>query len=358
LSSFLSSSEAHGGQNIIELREYGIDPAQLIDFSVNSNPFGPAPSVIERVLKVDISKYPDPQTYLLSSKLAEMCQVEKSQVLVGNGSSELIGLIARAYLKPGDQVVILEPTFSEYRRSAEALGAVVKEVRALAPAFKPPLEAFLKLIERTRPQLVFVCNPNNPTGILLSPAEIAKISEACGDNSLLIIDEAYQSFSHGVCFSTITHENTLLIRSMTKDFALAGLRLGYAVGQTELIAKLRNLQPTWSVNAFAQEAGLAAIEDLRYYKNCFKQLHAMKETFFHSLRSIGVSINHSATHYGVFTNENTARSVRQNLLRQGIQVRDCSSFGLPYHIRISTQLDVYNQVLLEALTRLAKDNQR
>ena len=356
MSSFLLSSEAHGGQNPIELSEYGIDPSNLIDFSVNSNPFGPAPSVIERILKVDISKYPDPQAYLLTSSLAKLCQVDKDQVLVGNGSSELIWLVARAYLKPGDQVVILEPTFSEYRHAAETLGAVVNEVRALAPDFEPPLEALHDLIKQTNPKLVFICNPNNPTGFLLSPVEIARISEVCGTDSLLIVDEAYQSFLHGEHFSTPVHENTLLIRSMTKDFALAGLRLGYAVGRAELITKLRALQPTWSVNSIAQEAGLAAIEDLPYYKHCFEQLHSLKEAFFNSLRSIGVTINKSSTHYGVFATKNTARSVRQNLLRQGIQVRDCSSFGLPHHVRVSTQLDVHNQVLLEALTLLIKDN--
>lgn len=356
MSSFLSSSEAHGGQNPVELSEYGIDPSNLIDFSVNSNPFGPAPSVIRRILKVDISKYPDPQAYLLTSNLAELCRVDKGQVLVGNGSSELIRLVAQAYIHPGDQVVILEPTFSEYRRAVEILGAVVKEVRALEPDFKPPLEALHHLIERTHPKLVFICNPNNPTGFLLSPAEISKISELCGADSLLIVDEAYQSFLQGAYFSTPVHENTLLIRSMTKDFALAGLRLGYAVGQAELINKLRNLQPTWAVNSIAQEAGLAAVEDLPYYKDCFEQLRSLKETFFNSLRSLGVAINKSSAHYGIFATKNTARSVRQNLLKQGIQVRDCSSFGLPHHIRVSTQLDVKNQVLLEALALLIRDN--
>lgn len=356
MSSFLSFSEAHGGQNPIELSEYGIDPSNLIDFSVNSNPFGPAPSVIKRILKVDISKYPDPHAYLLTSNLAKLCQVDKAQVLVGNGSSELIRLVAQAYLKSGDQVVILEPTFSEYRRAAETLGAVVAEVRAVPPDFEPPLEALHHLIERTHPKLVFICNPNNPTGFLLSPAEISKVSEVCGADSLLIVDEAYQSFLQGAYFSTPVHENTLLIRSMTKDFALAGLRIGYAVGQAELITKLRNLQPTWAVNSIAQEAGLAAVEDLPYYKNCFEQLYSLKETFFNSLRALGIAINKSSTHYGVFATRNTARSVRQNLLRQGIQVRDCSSFGLPHHIRVSTQLDGHNQGLLEALTLLMKDN--
>ncbi|MEA4813035.1 MAG: histidinol-phosphate transaminase [Anaerolineaceae bacterium] len=347
-------SEQHGGLSPRELRRYGINPADLIDFSVNSNPFGPSPSVLNKINSVDISKYPDPEAFLAREALASACKTDADHLLLGNGTSELIWLCAQALIHPGEPALILGPTFSEYRRALEAMGAEPEEIRANPPNFEIPILKILHKVRSMRPKLLFLCNPNNPTGALLDKESLRQISETCGSDTILIVDEAYSAFVDGQCFSSLPTANSLILRSMTKDFALAGLRLGYALGSKDLIQRLKDKQPTWSVNAVAQAAALAVLEDLPYYQTCFEQLHQLKSRFFSGMRTIGIAINDSATHYGVFQTNAAAKLIRGALLRMGIQVRDCASFGLPHNIRISTQLESSNRLLLDALINLIK----
>lgn len=331
----------------------GVATGNLIDFSVNSNPFGPSPEVLNAIRNVDFSTYPDRHCHELRSELAARSQVDRDQILIGNGTSELIWLAARSFLLPGDSVVILGPTFGEYQRAALACGAVLEEIRAEAPDFVPPVEKLMELIKVRSPRLVFVCNPNNPTGKNLSDHEINEIVNACGERTILILDEAYRSFISGSFFHSIENTKCLILRSMTKDFAMAGLRLGYAVGDPRIIQKLADIQPAWSVNAFAQAAGLAAIYDLEYYQNTLAELRRLKETFFHQVSNAGYPFIPSAVQYGIIHVHQPARIFRRLLLRHGIQVRDCTSFGLEDYIRVSTKREEENARLVEGIRRIA-----
>ena len=161
-------SEPHGGLNPEELNQFGISADQIIDFSVNSNPFGPSPAVLNAIREVNISQYPDRQAAQLTQLLAEKNQVAINEVLVGNGTAELIWLIMHAFIQPDDLVLILGPTFGDYHRAACTCGARVQEVVAHPETFDPPVEKLIEEIERQRPRLVFICNPNNPTGAYIS----------------------------------------------------------------------------------------------------------------------------------------------------------------------------------------------
>jgi histidinol-phosphate aminotransferase len=346
------SFEDHGGLNLAELEHYGISPERLIDFSVNSNPFGPAPAVLEAIRTVDVSTYPDRQSHPLREALAEACVADSGQILVGNGTAELIWLTVQALVRPGERVLLLGPTFGEYRRAAEALGARVDEVRATPPDFQPALDVLLERIEQDSPRLVFVCNPNNPTGSRILAEEIQKLTAACGDRTLLVLDEAYRSFVDGQFFSPSPPDGCLILRSMTKDFAMAGVRLGYALGKLALIEKLARVQPAWSVNAFAQTAGLAALQELAYYRETLRQLLELKTRFFSQLSEVGFAPLPSDIHFGILPLDHPAREIRQQLLNNSIQVRDCTSFGLPQYIRISTRREADNLKLVEQLSRL------
>lgn len=349
-------SEEHGGINPSELKQLGILPVDLIDFSVNSNPFGPSARVLEAIRSVNISTYPDRQCSALREAIAQANQVTPEHILVGNGTAELIWLVSQSLLKPNDEVLIAGPTFGEYQRAASTLGAQVKEVRAQPPNFIPPLEQIVTRIEQDKPRLVFICNPNNPTGIYLDAGAIERLIKTCGSETILVVDEAYRAFIKGQFFAELPGNNCLILRSMTKDFALAGLRLGYVMGNPELIERVSRFQPTWSVNSLAQAAGIAALMEVDYYQITLSELTRLKNNFFSQIKDMGFSMVHSDVHFGVIAPNCPARDLRAHLLKLCFQVRDCTSFGLPDYIRISTRKEADNMKLLEALQILCKDN--
>lgn len=345
-------SEAHGGLHPQELRKYGFKSDEILDFSVNSNPFGPSPQVLQALTKVDISTYPERDSHALRGKLADLNGVNESQVLVGNGTSELIWLVCRAQLQPDDEVVIIGPTFGEYMRASMASGARISEIRAEAPGFELPVDKAIEHIRKSCPKMAFLCNPNNPTGSFLNRDQLKPLIDACGKHTLLVIDEAYLPFVDGAFFVGLQAGNLLCLRSMTKEFAVAGLRLGYAIGKAEWIAAMRSFQPTWSVNGYAQAAGLQIIESLDYYRETLSGLKTLTAKFFQDLREAGYQPVPSTTHYCIFPTKIPARTFRQEFLKHGIQLRDCTSFGLSHYIRISTKLREQNSVLLSCLKKL------
>jgi histidinol-phosphate aminotransferase len=352
LSSSTSISEEHGGPNPTELRQLGIKTKDVIDFSVNSNPFGPSPSVLKALRQVDISKYPDRFNADLTARLAELNHVQTDQILTGNGTAELIWLVAHAFLKKDDPVFILTPTFGEYNRACIACGGKIIEINSEPAGFSPNIEFLSEQISLVHPRLVFICNPNNPTGTLLSYDSVTHLLKACGHQTILVVDEAYQSFVAGSFFGSRLEGNCIQLRSMTKDFALAGLRLGYAIASEAMIQTMKNFQPAWSVNSMAQNAGLAALDDINYYQNTLTKLKSIRKTFFEEIATITDAPILSSTHFGVIHSPIPGAVLRKKLLVGRIQVRDCTSFGMPDFIRVSTQLPASNQALLSALKDL------
>jgi histidinol-phosphate aminotransferase len=352
---WVSYSEEHGGIDPQELIRLKISAAGLIDFSVNSNPFGPSERVVQAIREVNVSSYPDRECYELRQRLAEANRVTPDEILVGNGVAELIWLIAHAFLRPGETVLIVGPTFGEYGRAARALGAQVLELRACEPDFIPPVEDVITAIRRVKPRLAFVCNPNNPTGRYLLPDQLGAILSAGGEETVWVLDEAYRAFVDGNFFGPPQSRNCLTLRSMTKDFALAGIRLGYVLADQARIQRLKQFQPAWSVNATAQAAGLAVLENLPAYQLSMGALRQLSGQFFAQLRAIGLEIAPSDTHFTIFRTGWPAPEIRTWLLRERIQVRDCTSFGLPDYIRVSTQLQAANDALIQSLGAILAD---
>ena len=342
----------HGGLNPQELFRLGLDPAEVIDFSVNSNPFGPSPAVLAAVRALDISTYPDQNCYRLRESLAEWNQVGIDNILAGNGSAEVIWTIAQAFLKAGDAVVIAAPTFGEYQRAATALGAQVISVSAQPPQFKVDLKEVLKAATAQQARLVFLCNPNNPTGQFIPDAEITALEQSLPPGCLLVLDEAYRAFVPGIALPHPFGDQTILLRSMTKDFALAGLRLGYAIARSEIITELSRFQPTWSVNSLAQAAGCAVRKELPYYQDTWQRLEEIKTGLFSTLAAENYDVLAADVHFALIRTNEAAGKVREQLLSRSILVRDCASFGLPQYIRVSARLPEQNQKLINAFAEI------
>lgn len=338
--------DTHGGFDLSELRRVGVDPASLIDFSVNVNPFGPPPGALAALRAFDPACYPDRDMLDLRGALAEVNGVTRDHIIVGNGTAELIWLIAHAFLSPGDCVLIIGPTFGEYERAARAAGAEVSEFRADPPTFQLGIDPLIAGIVALRPRLVFLCHPNNPTGLYLSDAEVRRIAEACA-GGLLILDEAYRSFVAPSPFGPPPSANAMVLRSMTKDFALAGLRLGYAVGEPRRLSAMRAVQPPWSVNGAAQAAGLASLSALDHLRCTLELSRQSALALRAALAALGAHVVPAPTHF-ILAEVGDGAGWRRRLIAEGCLVRDCASFGLPQYVRVGPRRPAENQRLIQA----------
>jgi histidinol-phosphate aminotransferase len=342
----------HGALDFAELEHLGLAPEDVLDFSVNGNAYGPSPRVWEAMARVPVDRYPDREALSLRRALSGHLDIAPERIMVGNGSMELVWLAALAFLRPGDTVLILDPTFGEYQRVARLMGARLHTCTAQPEAvFRLDPNAILEALQQLNPRLAFVCNPNNPTGTYV-PVEVLATWVAAAPHTLFVIDEAYLTFAAGApSVLALQADNVLVLRSMTKAYALAGLRLGYAVGQPDVLGVLRRVRPPWSVNALAQAAGVAALTDVAYLECSLAQLQQAKQRLVQDLHSLGLVPVPSATHFFLLKVGNAA-ACRQALLQRGIVVRDCTSFGLPAYIRIATRLPEENTRLLTALAEV------
>jgi histidinol-phosphate aminotransferase len=326
---------AHGSVAAAELREFGLGPDQVLDFSVNTNPLGPAPIVLQAIQQASWTRYPGDDEAPLRLGLARQARVQPTQVALGNGSAELMWLVCLAVLRPGDRVSILGPTFGEYARAARAVGADVVESSALQPA-----------------RLAFVCNPNNPTGSYLDRADIeAKL--AADRRRVLVLDEAYRGFVEEAWPSEPllgAYPNLVLLRSLTKDHAVPGLRLGYLLGAPELVQAVEAVRPPWSVNAGALRAGLAGLspEGSLHLGLARAVVATSRRLLTDGFAERGYAVTRSSANF-VLVEVGDARAFRRRLLPRGLVVRDCTSFGLPDHVRIACRRPDECQRLLEAL---------
>jgi threonine-phosphate decarboxylase len=346
---FLRPPAVHGGPDLGELRALGLRPDDVLDFSSNVNPYGPSPAVREALAVVPLGRYPDRECLELRAALAESLGASCDRVLPGNGASELIWLACLAFVRPGDRVLVLGPTFCEYARAATLMGARVTTWAAREEQdFVPGSAEIAGLLEALRPRLVFLCNPNNPTGAVLPPGGIAAWARRL-PQTLFVVDEAYLPFAADLdSVLASAGENVLVFRSMTKDCGLAGLRLGYAVGTAALITQLRQAQPPWSVNALAQAAGVASLRDDAHRRDCLERLARAKQELVAGLTRLGLAPVPSAAHFFLLRVGDGA-AFRGALLRRGILVRDCASFGRPAYVRIAARQPEANERLLTVL---------
>ena len=353
----------HGGVKPSQLRDLGLRPEDVLDFSASVSPIGPPDGVWDAIRQVDLGAYPDPACLELRESLSQTLTpfqgkpVPVERILVGNGSTEIIHLLARVYLSDlgsdrEPSVFQLTPTYGEYTGACRQAGAVVSSFEATSnPSFCWDIVKAAQRIIQERPRLVFVCNPNNPTGVYLGLEEIEPLAEAVADcGALLVIDEAYLSFVSGPwdTMGLPAPDNVVLLRSMTKDYALTGLRLGYAIASENVIADLQAFQPDWSVNGLAQAAGLAALADTEYLPRARQAVDQAKSHLSDRLDRLSLTVHPSAANF-LLVNVGDASVWHDKLMRLGLFVRDCTSFGLPEHIRIGIRSMADCQRLIEAM---------
>ena len=331
----------HGSIKPSELRSLGLNPAEVLDFSASINPLGPPLALQSELQKVDLTTYPDPECLKLREAIGQHLDIDPSLIFVGNGSTEIIHLIARLYLghEPGgpESVFILTPTYDEYRGASELMRSKIISLDCEPnPPFSWDWDTVFKTIRIQKPALTFLCNPNNPTGVYTERDDITKLASTLADvGGILVIDEAYANFVEGrwESESLTQYGNVILLRSMTKDYALTGLRLGYSIASPEITKMLASLQPDWSVNSLAQVAGIVALTDNNYLINSRQAIKDIKTYLISELESQGFNIPIPNANF-ILVETKDAHKLRTQLLMKGIVVRDCTSFGLPNYVRV------------------------
>lgn len=345
-----TTGRVHGGPDLDELRVRGIAPEALVDFSVNVNPYGPTPFMREALRNAAIDRYPDPTATLARRALGGLWSVSPDAIVLGAGAAELLWGIVRATVRAGEPMVIAEPTFSEMRAAAETVGAVVHEVRATEDtSFRHQPARLVQTVQERQARLVYLCAPNNPTGSAWPIAEIAAVVRAC-PRAMFVIDQSFLSLSD-------RHEdgafdlpdNAVRVRSLTKDHAIPGARVGAALATPAFASALERGRPAWSTSAATQAAAVAAADEQDFVRASRVRLLADRAALTAGLTALGLPWIESSTVF-VLVRVGDGRAVRARLLeRHHMLVRDCASFGLPAHIRIAVRGAAETERILKAL---------
>jgi histidinol-phosphate aminotransferase len=352
----LIKKSCHGGPDYTELERLGLSPDSIIDFSSNLNAEMPPLKIEDIAERIDLNRYPDTESTALRRAIAEKTGMSTDNIIAGNGSTELIRLAATAYLGAGDSALIIEPTYGEYRIACEIAGAkVICQQLPETNGFEVDVDTTVWLIKDNKPKVIFLCNPNNPTGYYLGRERFKQILSAA-KNSIVILDEAYISFIEQPFSSLelINEGNLMVVRSMTKDYSLAGLRLGYAAADCEIIDVLSRICPPWNVNAVAQAAGIMALQREEELQSSLAAINDGKRFLVRELSKLGFYCLPSETHFFLVKVGNAAE-FKKKLLKKSILVRDCASFGLPSYMRIAAGTMEHNRRLVCALKEIAEE---
>jgi histidinol-phosphate/aromatic aminotransferase/cobyric acid decarboxylase-like protein len=326
-----------------ELAVLGLAPDDVLDVSVNVNPYGPCPAVMRNVESAALHRYPDPTAAPARHAIARWLDASPAQVVVGNGAVDLLWALARATLRTGDAVAIVEPAFSEMRSAALCVGAHVVEHRLTPEAgFVLDPSRVSTLLRRERPRLAYVCTPGNPTGACVDVDVLVHLA-AEHPETLFVVDVSFMSLSKRY-WGDVVHASPRVawLRSLTKDLGLPGLRVGFAVVPEDVAAAVEESRPPWSVNAPAQAAAIAAstAEAQGFVAESRDRLLADRLRLDAALVSRGLRVHPSETIYSLadLGASRSATALRASLLRRhAVLVRDATSFGLPHHIRLAAR---------------------
>lgn len=352
----------HGSINPNELRTLGLKQENILDFSANISPIGQPNGAWEAIKTVDLENYPDPECLELREAISKHIsnsskKISIERIFVGNGSNEILHLLSRIYLSKKSTALIMAPTYGEYEFACRLAGANVISMNAdVDKDFKWDFKVVSNLIKTKKPDVVIICNPNNPTGIYCKRDEIDTLLNASiNSGSKLFIDEAYLSFVDEPwdSISLLDYPNVVLVRSMSKDYSYSALRLGFALASKEVVSKLRALQPDWSVNSLAQKSGISALEDNEYLPKVRKVVFSAKKYLKTALKELGLDIVDSDANFLMIRVDNASRC-RTILLKKGFVVRDCTSFGLPNYIRVGIRVIDDCKLLVKAISEVVQ----
>lgn len=335
-------------------RAYGLE--RIVKLASNENPFGYSKKLdayfSAQLPAFDI--YPDGYTSELRSMVASKLHLNENQLIFGNGTDEIVQLVGRAFLYPGVNTVMAVPTFPQYRNNALIEGAAIKEVSTINGYHDLPqmLEA---IDEKTN--VVWLCSPNNPTGCLIPRDDFYSFMEQCPERVLVVLDEAYYEFIEDgldpdAIGNLLTYQNLLVLRTFSKAYGLAGLRIGYGIANEDLIAKMDVVRGPFNTSSIAQKAALIALDDDEFITETLTKNQKNKNSFQQFLDSIGWSYYDSHTNFLLVNTPISGDEVFQHLLENGFIVRPGEGLGCPKTIRVTIGKESDMKQLQEVLYQL------
>jgi histidinol-phosphate aminotransferase len=341
------------GKPIAELaRELKLDADGIIKLASNENPLGVSPlamAAMQRVL-TDIARYPDGNGFELKQALAQRFGVALPQIVLGNGSNDVLDMAARAFLAPGVEAIYSQHAFAVYPIATQSIGATGIEVPARN--FGHDLEAMLAAVTPLT-RLVFIANPNNPTGTLLRSADLLRFLQALPAQIIVVLDEAYNEYLPEELKTDSVgwlrqFPNLIVTRTFSKAYGLAGLRVGYAFAQERVADLMNRVRQPFNVNSLSLAAAAAALDDREFVQRGYELNAAGMQRITAGLTELGLSFIPS---YGNFVSfkAGDANRVFRRLLERGVIVRPVAGYGMPEYLRVSTGLESENERFLDAL---------
>lgn len=339
------------GKPVEELqRELGL--TRVIKLASNENPLGPSPKAMAALsgAQTTLHRYPDGGGTQLREAIADRWKVARDQVILGNGSDELLGLLARTFLTPGDEAIMADHTFVIYKMEVTAVHG--KPVIVPLVDWTHDLESMAQAIT-PRTKLVFLCNPNNPTGTMVSAEAVDRLMAQVPEDVIVVFDEAYFEYVRNPRFPEAMAyvkqgRNAIVLRTFSKIYGLAGLRIGYGVSTSEIIGYLNRIRPPFNANSLAQTVALAALGDDEHVAKSRAINVAGMEQLVQGLRALGVTPLPSETNFLYFDAKRDGRSVFDALLREGIIVRHIEGTM----IRVTIGLADENAAFLQAFKKV------
>ncbi|WP_102027201.1 histidinol-phosphate transaminase [Salirhabdus sp. Marseille-P4669] len=329
----------------------------IVKLASNENVYGPSPLVKEKVNDgpIDFEIYPDGYAEKLRLKLADSLHINPDTLVFGSGSEEIIQMICRTYLEPGTNTVMATPTFPQYKHYATVENAEVREVPLLNG--KHNLEKMRKQID-TQTRVVWLCTPNNPTGCYISKEELRTFLKQVSKDVLIVIDEAYYEFVFADDFPEAiplidAYENVLVLRTFSKAYGLAGLRVGYGVGSKDVITNLNKIRGPFNVTSIGQMAAYFALEDQRYIDRIKAKNVEVRSSLEHFCNQHGLLFDKSETNFLLIHLPTSGITVSEKLLTYGFIVRPGELLGVPNSIRVTIgkkeDMDAFKVALLECI---------
>jgi histidinol-phosphate aminotransferase len=364
MSSILTNAHKHvldlvayePGKPVEELaREMGLEPSQIIKLASNENPLGPSPAALQ-AMRETLERshfYPDGGAWALRNAIAEKLDLKRENVILGNGSNEIIEFIGHAFLKPGDEVVTAGHAFAVYSLMAQLFGG--KTVEVPDPGFTHDLEAMLAAITPRTRQL-FIANPNNPTGTLVGQEAIDRFMERVPDHVLVIFDEAYFEFLDNppdVLRYVREDRNVVVMRTFSKIQGLANLRIGYGLAPARIAEVLQKTRQPFNANGIAQAGALAGLRDEEHMRRTRELTHEGRNYLEAEFTKLGLTFVPSVANF-VLVQVGDGDAVFKALLKRGVIVRAMRSYKLPEWIRVSVGTMEQNRRFMEELETLNK----
>ena len=335
-------------------REYGIKNA--VKLASNESPLGPSPKVLTALEEVisGIHRYPDGNGFRLKEALSSKHSVDMSVLTLGNGSNDIIEFVARCFLSPKDNAIYSKYAFAVYPLIVQALGAEGIEVEA--KDWGHDLQSMLEAINKDT-KIVFIANPNNPTGTFIKKNEMIRFLEKVPSQVIVLLDQAYFDYSNyeseDVSFSLVEDfPNLVISRTFSKAYGLAGLRVGYSVSSSNIADYLNRVRQPFNVNSLALAAAESALKDDEHLEKCLRINKDEKERLYRYFISHGYDYIESLANFISFDCKDNSNEVFKNLLPKGVIARSMDIYKMPNHLRVTIGLPEENSIFMESLTSL------